>query len=127
MKGWDSLPLPLKILSVVLFLWAVMAIAVLVMMPERRIAFFGFMLTGTAAAIVVLLLDFISPLLFLYAMWKKLKWGVNFGVFYNGIFILNTVVALFTFREVSGNAIYFPLITSAIFIHIIYWEQNYFS
>ena len=68
MKDWNTLPLPLKILSVVLFSWAVMSIAVLVMMPERRIAFFGFMLTGTAAAIVVLLLDFISPLLFLYVM-----------------------------------------------------------
>ena len=98
MKGWNSLPLPLKILSVVLFLWAVMSIAVLVMMPERRIAFFGFMLTGTSAAIVVLLLDFISPLLFLYAMWKKLKWGANYGMFYNGIFI-----------------------------YIIYRERNYFS
>ena len=127
MKGWNTLPLPLIILSVVLFSWAVMSIAVLVMMPERRIAFYGFMLTETAVATVVLLLDFISPLLFMYAMWKKLKWGVNYGVFYNGIFISNSVVALFTFREVSGNAIYFPLITGETFIYIIYWEQNYFS
>ncbi len=127
MKDWKSLPLSLKILSIVLLLWAVMSVAVLVMMPEREIAFFGFMLTGTAEAIVVLLLDFISPLLFLYAMWKKLKWGAKFGMLYNGIFILNSIVALFTFREVFGNAIYFPLIASTIFFYIIYRERNYFS
>ena len=127
MKGWKSLPLSLKILSIVLLLWAVMSVAVLVMMPEREIGFFGFMLTGTAAAVVVLLLDFISPLLFLYAMWKKLKWGAKFGMLYNGIFILNSIVALFTFREVFGNAIYFPLIASTIFFYIIYRERNYFS
>lgn len=127
MKGWKSLPISLKILSIVLLLWAVMSVAVLVMMPEREIGFFGFMLTGTAAAVVVLLLDFISPLLFLYAMWKKLKWGANFGMLYNGIFILNSIVALFTFREVFGNAIYFPLIASTIFFYIIYRERNYFS
>jgi len=127
MKGWKSLPISLKILSIVLLLWAVMSVAVLVMMPEREIGFFGFMLTGTAAAVVVLLLDFISPLLFLYAMWKKLKWGAKFGMLYNGIFILNSIVALFTFREVFGNAIYFPLIASTIFFYIIYRERNYFS
>ena len=127
MKGWKPLPLSLKILSIVLLLWAVMSIAVLVMVPEREIAFFGFLLTGTAGAIVVLILDFISPLLFLYAMWKKLKWGANFGMLYNGIFILNSIVALFTYREVFGNAIYFPLIASMIFFYIIYIERSYFS
>ncbi len=127
MKGWKSLPLSLKILSIVLLLWAVMSVAVLVMMPEREIAFFGFMLTGTAAAIIVLMLDFISPLLFLYAMCKKLKWGANFGMLYNGIFILNSIVALFTFKEVFGNAIYYPLIASIIFFCIIFRERKYFS
>ncbi len=127
MKGWKPLPLFLKILSVVLFLWAAMSIAVLVTMPEREIAFFGFLLKGTSSAIVILLLDFISPLLFLYAMWKKLKWGANFGMFYNGIFILINVIALFTFKEVFGNAIYFPLTASIVFFCIIFKERNYFS
>ena len=127
MKSWKSLPLSLKILSIVLFLWAAMSIAVLVTSPEREIAFFGFLLKGTASAIVIVLLDFISPLLFLYAMWKKLKWGANFGMLYNGIFILNSIVALFTFKEVFGNAIYYPLIASIIFFCIIFRERNYFS
>ena len=127
MKSWKSLPLSLRILSIVLFLWAVMSIAVLVTSPEREIAFFGFLLKGTSSAIVVVLLDFISPLLFLYAMWNKLKWGAKFGMLYNGIFILNSIVALFTFKEVFGNAIYFPLIASIIFFCIIFRERKYFS
>ena len=127
MKGWKPIPLSLKILSIFLFLWAVMSIVVLVTSPEREIAFFGFLLKGTPSAIVIVLLDFISPLIFLYAMWKRLKWGASFGMLYNGIFILNSIVALFTFREVFGNAIYFPLIASTIFFYIIYRERNYFS
>ena len=127
MKGWKPLPLALKILSVILLLWAVMSIVVLVTMPERKIAFFGFMLTGTAAVIVVSLLDFVSPLLFLYAMWNRLRWSAYFGLLYNGIFILNNVIALVMFREVFGNAIYFPLIASIIFFYIIYRERRYFS
>ena len=127
MKGWKPLPLSLKILSVILFLWAAMSIVVLVTSPERKIAFFGLMLKGTSSAIVIVLLDFISPLLFLYAMGKKLKWGANFGMLYNGIFILNSIVALFTFKEVFGNAIYFPLIASVIFFCIIFKERHYFS
>ena len=127
MKSWKSLPLSLKILSIILFLWAVMSIVVLVTSPERKIAFFGFLLQGTSSAIVIALLDFISPLLFLYAMWKKLKWGANFGMVYNGIFILNNIVALFTFKEVFGNAVYFPLIAGILFFCIIFKERNYFS
>jgi hypothetical protein len=127
MNSWKLLPLSLTILSPVLFLWAVMSIAVLVTSPEREIAFFGFLLKGTSSAVVIVLLDVISPLLFLYATWNKLKWGAHFGMLYNGIFILNSIVALFTFREVFGNAIYYPLIASIIFFCIIFRERKYFS
>ncbi len=127
MKGWKSLPLSLKILSIVLLLWAIMSINVLFMMPNREIAFFGFMLSGVAAKIVVLLLDFISPLVFLFASWKRLKWGAKFGMLYNGIFILNSVIAFFLFKDVFGNAIYFPLVASIIFFYIIYKERNYYT
>jgi len=127
MKEKKSLPLSLKILSIVLFLWVIMSAAVLVMMPEREITFFGFLLTGSGAAIVVILLDIISPLLFIYTVFKKINWGANFGMLYNGIFILNSIIAFFTFREVFGNALYFPLFASIIFFYIIYRERNYFS
>jgi hypothetical protein len=127
MKGWKPIPLSLKILSIVLILWALMSVSVLFTMPDRKIAFFGLLLTGLSANIVVLLLDLISPLLFIYALWNRLKWGANFGMLYNAVFILNNIMALFTFREVFGNGIYFPLIASLIFFFIIYRHKNYFS
>jgi len=127
MKGWKPLPIALKILSIVLILWALMSLSVLFTMPDRKIAFFGFLLTGVGANIVVLLLDLVSPLLFIYALWNRLKWAANFGMLYNGIFILNNIIALFIFREVFGNGIYFPLIASLIFFYIIYRHRNYSS
>jgi hypothetical protein len=96
-------------------------------MPDREIAFFGWLLKGSPAIIIVLLLDVVSPLVFLYAVWKKLRWGASFGMLYNGIFILNSVIALFVFKEVFGNAIYFPLIASVIFFAIIFKERKFFS
>jgi hypothetical protein len=104
-----------------------MSIAVLFMMPEREIVFFGVFLSGKESMIIVLLLDCISPLVFIFSAWKKLKWGANFGMIYNGVFILNNVVALFLFRDVFGNGIYFPLILSTIFFYIIYINRKYFS
>ncbi len=126
MKRWSSLPLLLKILSILLILWAAMSIAVLVTSPAREIAFFGLLLKGISAAVVILLLDFISPLLFLVATWKKLKWGAKFGMLYNAIFILNNIVALFMFKDVFGNGIYFPLTASIIFFGIIFKERHYY-
>ncbi len=127
MNAWKPLPFPFKILSIVLLLWASMSIMVIITMPDREIAFLGLLLSGITAKIIVLILDFVSPLLFLYAMWKKLKWGANFGMLYNGIFILNSFIALFLFKDIFGNAIYFPLVASIIFFLIIYKERDYFS
>ena len=126
MNNWKSIPLALKILSVLLLLWAAMSVAVLVTSPERQIAFYGFLLKGTQSAIIILLIDVISPLIFLYALWNKLKWGAIFGMAYNGVFILNNIIALFMFKDIFGNGIYFPLVISSIFFSIIYKERKYF-
>lgn len=96
-------------------------------MPDREIAFFGLLFSGLWATIVVVLLDIASPLLFVFTMWQKIRWGATFGLIYNGIFMLNCLVALFTFKEKLGDAIYFPLIMSIIFFSIILKERKYFS
>ena len=59
MKGWKPIPLALKILFIVLVLWALMSLSVLFTMPDRKIAFFGFLLTGMSANIVVIILDLV--------------------------------------------------------------------
>ena len=127
MTGWKALPILLKILFVVLLLWAMMSIAVIITMPEREIAFFGLLLKGISGNAIVLLLDVIAPLVLVYSMLKRLHWGATFGMLYNGVFILNNIVALFMFRDIFGNGIYFPLIASIIFFTIIFKERKYFA
>jgi len=127
MQVWKTLPLSLKILAIILMLWVAMSTATITMMPEREITFFGLLLKGTPAITIVLLLDVVSPLVFLYAVWKKLNWGANFGMLYNGIFVLNNLMAFFMFRDVFGNAMYFPLIAGTLFFLVIYKNRNYFS
>lgn len=127
MKGWKPLPTSLKVLFVVLLLWVMMTIAVSVSMPDRQIAFLGMLVEGISATIVVLVLDIISPLVFLYATWNKIKWGAAFGMVYNGVFILNCIIALVLFKDVFGDGIYFPLIAGIIFFSIIFKERRYFS
>lgn len=126
MNGKKPMPVLLKVLSVLLLLWVAMSVAVLVTMPEREIAFFGLILTGTAGAAVVIVLDVLSPLIFLYAAWKRLAWGAAFGMLYNGVFILNHIIALLLFRERFGNGIWFPLVASLIFLGIIVRERRHF-
>ena len=127
MENWKPLPILLKILFVVLLLWVMMTIAVSFSMPDRQIAFYGMLLKGLPATIVVLLLDIIAPIVFLYAMWNKFKWGALFGMLYNGIFIINCLIALILFKEVFGDGIYFPLIASIIFFSVIFKERRYFA
>jgi hypothetical protein len=126
MNGWKPLPVLLKVLCVLLVLWVAMSLMVLLTMPEREVAFFGLILTGTAGALVVIVLDVLCPLLFLVAAWKRRGWGAAFGMAYNAVFALNMIVSLLLFREKFGNAIWFPLVASLIFLGIIARERRYF-
>ena len=127
MGGFKPLPIALKFLSVVLLLWAAMSVVGLMAAQGRQVPFFGVLLDGTAASTVILLLDYISPLLFIFAALKRLKWGAKFGMLYNGIFILNNLIAIFLYLDVFGNGIFFPLIASTLFFFIIYRERGYFA
>ena len=117
----------LKILCGLLAVWVAMTVMVVVSMPEREIAFLGMILTGPVATAVVLFIDILCPLVFIYAVLKKISWGAVFGLAYNGVFFLNSVLSLVLFLDKFGNAIYFPLVASAIFIAIIFKERKYFA
>ena len=114
----------LKILCGLLAVWVAMTVMVVVSMPEREIAFLGMILTGPVATAVVLFIDILCPLVFIYAVLKKISWGAVFGLAYNGVFFLNSVLSLVLFLDKFGNAIYFPLVASAIFIAIIFTHYN---
>ncbi len=127
-KGWKPIPLPLKILFVVFILWLVGSVMNLPNLFENGLPLFGKFVYGMTAALIVLLLDIIGPVTFLFALWNRKSWAPIWAFAYIGIFILNNTVALFTVREELGlPQILVPAIASFIFLAVIFWKRNYFK
>ena len=127
-KGWKPIPLPLKILFVVFILWLVGSVMNLPNLFENGLPLFGSFVYGMTAALIVLLLDIIGPVTFLFALWNRKSWAAKWAFAYIGIFILNNTVALFAVREELGlPQILVPTIASLIFLVVIFWKRNYFE
>jgi len=127
-KGWKPIPLPLKILFVVFILWLIGSVMNLPNLFENGLPLFGNFVYGMTAALIVLLLDIIGPMTFLFALWYRKSWAAKWAFAYIGIFILNSTVALFTVREELGlPQLLVPTIASLIFLAVILWKRNYFK
>ena len=127
-KGWKPIPLPLKILFVVFILWLVGSVMNLPNLFENGLPLFGNFVYGMTAALIVLLLDIIGPVTFLFALWNRKSWAAKWAFAYIGIFILNNTVALFTLREELGlTQLLVPTVTSLVFLAVIFWKRNYFN
>ena len=127
-KGWKPIPLPLKVLFVVFILWLAGSVMNLPNLYENGLPLFGNFVYGMTAALVVLLLDIIGPVTFLFALWNRKSWAAKWAFAYIGIFILNNTVALFTVREELGlPQILVPTIVSFIFLAVIFWKRKYFK
>ena len=127
-KGWKPLPQPPKILFVVFILWLVGSVMNLPNLFENGLPLFGNFVYGITAALVVLLLDIIGPVTFLFALWNRKSWAAIWAFAYIGIFILNSMVAFFTAREELGSPqILVPTIVSLVFLAVIFWKRNYFN
>ena len=127
-KGWRPIPLPMKILAVAMVFWSVGSVMNLPNLFENGLPLFGVFVHGFAAFLVVLLLDIIGPLTFVFALWKRKSWAAKWAFFYISIFILNGAVALITVREQLGlPQILVPTTASMIFFAVIYWKRDYFS
>ncbi len=127
-KGWNPIPLPLKILFVVFILWLVGSVMNLPNLFENGLPLFGNFVYGMTAALIVLLLDIIGPVTFLFALWNRKSWAAKWAFAYIGIFILNNTVAFFTVREELGlPQLLVPTIASLIFLAVIFWKRNYFK
>ena len=127
-KGWKPIPPPLKILFVVFILWLVGSVMNLPNLIENGLPLFGNFVYGMAAALIVLLLDIIGPVTFLFALWNRKSWASTWAFAYIGFFILNNTVALFTVREEMGLAqILVPTIAGLIFLVVIFWKRDYFN
>ena len=125
-KGWKPIPLSLKILFVVFVLWAIGSVFAISERSESGLPFFGMYLYGSYAGLIVLLLDVIAPLTFLFALWNRKSWEAAFALTYIAVFILNGVVAFFTVREQLGiPQILIPSIVKVIFFIFIYKTRSY--
>jgi hypothetical protein len=125
--GWKPVPLSLKTLSVVFILWIIGSILNSPNVYKNGIPLFGVMTTGIIPLIFVLFLDVVGPIIFLYALWNRKSWAMVWALSYISIFILNSIVALFTVREQLGLIpILVPTIASTIFFITIYLSKSYF-
>ena len=126
--GWKPIPLALKILAVVFVLWSVGAVMNLPNLQENGLPLFGTFVYGMSATLVVLLLDIIGPITFLFALWNRKSWAAIWAFAYIGLFVLNSTVALFTVREEFGlPQILGPTVASLVFLAIIFWKRDYFA
>ena len=126
--GWKPIPLALKILAVVFVLWSVGAVMNLPNLQENGLPLFGTFIYGMSATLVVLLLDIIGPITFLFALWNRKSWAAIWAFAYIGLFVLNSTVALFTVREEFGlPQILGPTVASLVFLAIIFWKRDYFA
>jgi uncharacterized membrane protein len=127
-KGWKPIPLPFKILFVLFILWSVGAVMNLPNLFKNGLPLFGIFVYGKTAALIVIMLDIIGPLTFLFALWNRKSWAVKWAFSYIGLFILNGAIALFTVRDDLGlPQILVPIIASIIFLAVIYWKRDYFK
>lgn len=127
-KGWKPIPLSLKILFVVFVLWSIGSLFAIPTRYDLGLPFFGVFVYGIVASLIVLLLDVVAPITFLFALWNRKSWAALFAFSYIAVFILNSTVAIFTVREQLGlPQILFPLVANIVFFVVIYKTRSYFE
>ena len=127
-KGWKPIPLSLKILFVLFVLWSIGSVLAIPTRYELGLPFLGVFVYGIVASLIVLLLDVVAPITFLFALWNRKSWAASFALSYIAVFILNSAVAFFTVREQLGlMQILIPTIANIIFFIVIYRTRSYFK
>lgn len=127
-KGWKPIPLLLKVVFVLFVLWAIGSLFAISTRYNEGLPLFGVFVYGIIASFIVVLLDLVAPVIFLFALWNRKSWAASFAFFYIGVFILNSIVAIFTVRNKLGLVpILIPLIANIIFFIIIFIKRNYFK
>ena len=129
-KGWKPIPLSLKILFAVYIFWTLGSILNAPNLYVSGVPLLGMFVYGISAILVALFFDIVGPMTFLYALWNRKSWAVVWAFTYIGIFIFNSIVALFTVtvREQLGLVpMLIPTIVSIIFLIVIYTKRSYFK
>lgn len=127
-SGWTPIPLPLKILSGVFVLWMTGAAINLPNLITHGLPLFGTFVFGAAALPLVIYVDVIGPLIFLFALWTRKSWGVKWAFAYNALFIINNTIAFFVLHDVLGlPQILIPTFVSVLFLGVVFWHRGYFD
>ena len=125
--GWKPIPLSLKILLVVLILWIIGSLIAIQQRYELGLPFFGLYIYSISASLMVIVMDVIAPATFLFGLWTRKNWAPLVAYTYMTIFLINGIIALFTFREQLGlPQILIPNIVELIFLIIVYSKRKYF-
>ncbi len=127
-SGWKPIPISLKIIFVLISLWVVGSIFAIPMRAESGLPFFGLYLYGVPAILILALLDIVAPIIFLVGLYKRKSWAPCVAYIYMSVFVLNSLVALFTVREELGTMpIVMPALFTLIFMGVIYRRRDYFE
>ena len=127
-KGWKPIPIALKVLFVVFVLWTIGSIFAIPTRYNLGLPFLGVFVYGILALLIVLILDIIAPITFLFALWNRKSWAALFALSYITFFIFNSIIAFFIFREQLGLIqILIPTIANLIFFIVIYKTRSYFK
>lgn len=125
--GWRPIPLSLKILFLVFILWIFGSVLNMPTVYVSGLPFFGVFIFGISATLVILLLDIIGPLIFMFALLSRKSWGSLWALSYISIFILNNLVALLTVRGQLGLIqISIPMVINIVFFIVVYLKRSYF-
>lgn len=123
-----TIPLWLKIVSILSILWIIWAMFAIPMRYEQGIPFFWLDLIWILAITVVLFLDIIWPLIFLIWVLRKYILWARIAYLYISIFILNSIIAIFTeWSELGVIPILIPAVVYGIFWIIIFKNRKYFK
>jgi len=126
--GWKPIPILLKIVFLLSVLWVIGSFFAVQQRFELGVPLFGIFVYGVFAILIVLILDIVAPLSFLYAVWKRKSWGPKIAFVYMGFFIINSLIAFLTVSDqLGGPAILIPAIVEGILLFIIYRNRNYFD
>jgi hypothetical protein len=126
--NWKLIPTSLKIVFVLSIIWTIGSFFAISQRYEQGLPFFGFYIYGIIASLIILILDIIGPILFLYGVWNKKSWTLKIAATYILIFILNSIFTVFTFRNEFGTIQLLMLaIVYGIFLSIIYKNKKHFN
>jgi hypothetical protein len=128
-KGWKPIPQSLKIVSILLTLWYLMAVMGIGKWPVKGFPLLGMFIFGSAAIIIVLLLYLLAPITFWYGLWNRKNWTAIFILSLIGFFLLNSVTAYIRVPEHFGSSAMFfvDAIINVIFFVVIYRQRSYFD